>query len=326
MNSDQLIFLISPPRSGSSMLQQLICSNDTVHSLPEPWFMLSLINLFKKDSPISFNGFNHNGAIINRDRYLKLIPDGAENFKKRVKQLALDTYSDAFYSEKEKRLFLDKTPRYYHIIEELMDWFPNAKFILLVRNPLSVFTSIMDYNFDGKLDWLSREDRRHDIISSFEQVEKFKDLPKTHFVRYEDLVTNPVQCLTDINAYLGFEQSDKITQYEVSKEFKGSISIDTKSVHKHNKPVKDYLENWRKSVDTKQKKRLLLEYLELLDSTTLSNLGYNKNELKTQCLSLNPKKGNITFPFRFFTNNNGQGLKWFDKIYMKMISKSEFVW
>lgn len=55
-------------------------------------------------------------------------------------------YSNLYYlylREHNKKIFLGKTPRYYLIIDELLEVFPDAKYILLIRNPLAVLGSIM---------------------------------------------------------------------------------------------------------------------------------------------------------------------------------------
>ena len=61
-------------------------------------------------------------------------------YKGEVKKLALQLYSKEGLPGK---YVLDKTPRYYHILPELLELFPKAKFVLLQRNPLSVFASIL---------------------------------------------------------------------------------------------------------------------------------------------------------------------------------------
>jgi len=55
-----------------------------------------------------------------------------------------------------KRFFLDKTPRYYFIIPELKNVFPEAKFIILLRNPLAVLSSILNTWFQNNLQALQK--------------------------------------------------------------------------------------------------------------------------------------------------------------------------
>ena len=51
-------------------------------------------------------------------------------------QYASDSDSDSIY-------FLDKTPRYYLILKELEQVFPDAKFIFLFRNPVQIYASML---------------------------------------------------------------------------------------------------------------------------------------------------------------------------------------
>ncbi|NRB59423.1 MAG: sulfotransferase [Winogradskyella sp.] len=274
MTDSSLIFIISQPRSGSSLLQQLLLNNIEIVSSPEPWQMLSLIYTYKKNNIAS--SYNPFYAVENFTRYLDEREDGFEDYKNRVKKLALDLYKDRLG---EHQYFLDKTPRYYHIIKELYEFFPNAKFIFLVRNPLAVFASILDYNFKGDYKkFLKSEDRIDDLFLAPKLVEEgIKIIKDSITISYEDLITNTDNTLKKINSFLSLEtplQAD----YEVKGSFSNSKHVDTKSLDKHSKPVSDYLDSWKKTINTIQKKQLALEYLAKLQQVDSSR--YNIREIE----------------------------------------------
>ena len=100
--------------------------------------------------------------MLRQMEYLERYPGSLDEFKKDIQKLSLKLYN---YNQLDKGqlYFLDKTPRYYHIIQELKDLFPESKFVILVRNPVSVFSSIMDYNFKGDINKIFKDDRMHDL-------------------------------------------------------------------------------------------------------------------------------------------------------------------
>ena len=51
-----------------------------------------------------------------------------------------------------ERYFLDKTPRYHLVVDEIMELFPDAKFIFLWRHPLAMAASVIDRSARGQLE------------------------------------------------------------------------------------------------------------------------------------------------------------------------------
>ena len=105
-----------------------------------------------------------------------------------------------------KRLFLDKTPRYYFICDELRRVFPKAKFIFLLRNPLAVLASILETWV--KQDWSILRWYQADLLQAPRLIadaiagspspingERGETAPIT--VGYEDLVANPTSTVQE---------------------------------------------------------------------------------------------------------------------------------
>lgn len=297
MNGNQLLFLISQPRSGSSMVQQLLLNRDEISSSPEPWQMLSLIFTYKKHRVDT--GYNPKFAVNNFNRFLNSTEMKLQGYKNRLQTLALELYN-------EKRdgsiYFLDKTPRYYHIITELYDLFPDAKFIFLVRNPLSVFSSILDYNFKGDyFEFLKSQDRLDDLFLAPKTIQKALD-EQSNFIsiNYEDAVLSSEETINKICGYLSIPES-KNTLYELKDEFKESSALDTKSLHLHMEPVTDYIESWKKVLNTTQKKKLAIAYLQRLKSES-SFFHYDIDLLIWQVNKHKPSKRTFfNIPFRLLT-------------------------
>ncbi|MCW5519196.1 sulfotransferase [Aureitalea sp. L0-47] len=286
MRESDLIFLISQPRSGSSLVQQMILKSDEVSASPEPWQMLALVSTYKNFDITE--GYNQKFTSINFNRFLKEIDQGYEDYLQRIRTLSLKLYNDRTLGE---RYFLDKTPRYYHIIEELQELFPNAKFIFLVRNPLAVFASMLQYNFNGDIvRFLSSKDRIEDLFTAPQKIKNA--LQKSHYsllVKYEDIVTDSKNLSKMLFKYLNIQYDSNIT-YELDDKFKSSYAVDNKSLQKHNKPVKDYLYSWKQSIDTTQKKKTAIQYLSKLKSIHQDYFGYELQNIIEELMQHKPDK------------------------------------
>lgn len=319
----KLLFLISAPRSGSSLLQQILNSHPAIYSLPEPWLMLPLVYLTKEDKE-GRNAYNEAYAKINLRQFLDRVPNGRDNFQERIKEIGRLTYQDAVPKEAKYAYFLDKTPRYYHIVEELLEWYPDAKCILLARNPAAVFCSIMNYNFKGRTDWLSKNDRLHDIFTAPEVLCKYKNDSRVIFTRYEDLINHTPPTVKMIFQYLGLESTEEIQRgsYQIGDAFRHTSSIDQKSVGNHTQPVTKYLDGWKNTIDSHQKKRLLLDYLEKLGKETFTDLGYSFDSSMQTVKNIPTQKPLFTFSLKQLSNNYNKGLSLKQQLIIKSIKKT----
>lgn len=76
---EHLIFIISQPRSASSMLQLLLNSHPKITSLPEPWLILPLVYTFKY--PGVKADYNSSFAFHGLNDYLRSVDNGKEFLK-----------------------------------------------------------------------------------------------------------------------------------------------------------------------------------------------------------------------------------------------------
>jgi hypothetical protein len=320
-----LLFLISAPRSGSSLLQQILNSHHFIYSVPEPWLMLPLVYLVKEDKE-GQNCFNESHSRINLCQFLDSIPNGKKSFQERIKKIAKHTYEDAIPTGTTYTYFLDKTPRYYHIIEELLEWYPDAKFILLARNPVAIFCSIMNYNFKGQTTWLTKNDRLHDILTAPKVLCQFKNNDRVIYINYEQLINQTSSTLESVFQYLNLEPNEEIRQgsYHIESSFRNTSSIDQKSVGLHKNPVTDYLDRWKNTIDTYQKKRLLIDYMNELGENVFEELGYSFESTLKSVQELDVKKEMFSLSLKQISNNFNKGLGLKQQLLIKSLKKIGF--
>ena len=213
LNNNNIIFIISQPRSGSTFLQRILDNHSQIATSAEPWFLLPIFkNNFKLkiDANCDYDDEIANYAI---NQFKKLSPN-YDNYKNKH---LLNLYKDLCFDltrNGSKRYFLDKTPRYYQIIDKLLNEFPDAKYIMLIRNPVNVLHSMLKTWIKRDIGLLKKF--KSDLIYAPAILEKYINNSKIHKVKYEDLCLNTEIELKKILNYLNLKYEPNLL--DISKE------------------------------------------------------------------------------------------------------------
>lgn len=284
---ENLIFLISQPRAGSTLLQTLCANHPHIATSAEPWLMLHLVYALKAEGiSAEYDARHAHNALVD---FLALSADGEETYYSGIRAMAHVLYGKAI-EKSQKKIFLDKTPRYYHIIPELYKIFPQAKFIFLVRNPLSVLSSILFSWAHGY--WPQLAKNREDLITAPEQIINGIKLlgDNAIVVRYEDLVAHPEGTLKKICQQIGIEYGSAMSSYMHIDKAAGQMG-DSVGIVQHNKPCPMNQAKWMRLLDNKQTLHFVQAYLTELGEKTVSGLGYSYKDLAHQIDLASPCRG-----------------------------------
>ncbi|MBW1731455.1 MAG: glycosyltransferase [Deltaproteobacteria bacterium] len=280
---DNLLFLVSQPRAGSTLLQRVLGSHSQIHTLAEPWVMLHPIYAAKT------RGIETEyGAIYARhalEDFISELPAGYEDYYDGLREMARIWYG-RHLDKSGKCYFLDKTPRYYFIIPELIQLFPNAKIIVLLRNPLSVLMSILDTWVQD--DWRRLALHRHDLLTApFKLVQTIRELRNRVLVlHYEQFVTQPEQSIRRLCDQLKLPYEHVMRYYGIFRPPKGRMG-DNIGIEKYMEPSTDSLEKWKKSIRTPEKKMLAQLYLTLIGENIVTSMGYDFKALSEEVFAIN---------------------------------------
>lgn len=243
--------------------------------------MLPLLYATREDGWAAEYNAQYSAKALNG--FLAELPDGTEGWLSAVGNMASELYGTAL-RDSGKHIFLDKTPRYYLVISELLIAFPTAKFIFLTRNPLAVFASILKTNFKDNISGFGSVDRIKDVSDGPRLlVQGAKTAGERGIVvRYEDIVKDPGRSFEAICHHLEVEFVPGMLEYGSQVRFEGTSFVDPKSIYRHGRPVADYADQWIQTYANPQLNRLGREYLARLGTDTINGLGFDKASLLSE--------------------------------------------
>ena len=289
-----VIFIACQPRSGSTMLQRMLGGHDEIYTTSEPWVMLPGAFSLRDDGRSRYNSSIANKAI---ESFSTEALDGREEYIRLLRNHYTSIYNRALENRGET-YFLDKTPRYYYILKEIEKILPNSKIILLVRNPVSVLSSIINRWVGNR--WLNLKNFKDDIFRAPKNIAYAnKNLKNTTLVRYEDLIVNTEKNLGRILQFCGLPEEEGLKYYGDESMDEWRLG-DKNMVYEKNKPVRSTLGKW-KNVSSAQEWRVLWDYANKVDKKVIKEFGYNIDKIKASLNEIKPKKpySASTIPLNF---------------------------
>lgn len=295
LKGEHLIFLISQPRAGSTLLQKILSNHPKVHTTAEPWIMLhSVYALRSKGYEAEYQTNLAQKALKD---FLETFPNGEKAYLESLRLMHTYLYECALV-DSGKSYFLDKTPRYYNIIPELYQLFPEARFIILLRNPLAVLSSIVTTWM--KNSWYPLRWYQHDLIKAPHLlIEGIKLLDKKCLViKYENLLTSPEHEIEKICEYIGLSFSSEMITYDTNNTSKDALGYKAqKDIFYQGKPNDNNLNKWVQELENPQVWRLVNNYLHFLGKNTINQMEYSYEEMQKLLEKKRPHWSKLWYTF-----------------------------
>ena len=272
---ENLVFLISQPRSGSTLLQMILAGNPEIATTSEPWIALHPISAFHDDAIDPQYGANQAKQAL--FEFLKGSGVSIAFYKKQVSTFLRSLYSQAI-THQDKKYFLDKTPRYYYIIDDLYYLFPKAKFIILFRNPLAILNSVLKTWV--KDDYSLLVNNFDDLMIAPQKLVHFcREMPQSCFsVHYEKLVSDPEMVTGNLCDFLGIRYTQEMIDYgkRDDPEWKYGDQI---GIKKSSRPFGKSADKWKNGFEDSRDKMLAFSYLDALGKPLIGDMGYAYDEI-----------------------------------------------
>lgn len=287
-----IVFIISQPRAGSTLLQTMLSGHPDVHAPGEAWLMLPLtyaISGSRRDVCSPYDQCLADDAVGEFVR--ENLDHGWSELQAELGEVARKIYRSA-RERAQARVLIDKTPRYYWIIEDLLGMLPECRIILLRRNPLAVLSSIMQtWTRRKKVGFL--KDYRADLLEAPSRMAAAMSIEddRLYSLRYEDLVSAPESHLSKLQDFIGVEPVDGLERYGLVQRrtygdptgVHGSDRAQTGSLDKYLVHSGNRATDWR----------LLDDYRRFLGPDLLSRLGYDDEELRRELNAVKPAAASI---------------------------------
>ena len=136
----------------------------------------------------------------------------------------------AYNQHKTSSILGDKNPANTLYIDKIGKLFPNAKFIAIVRDPVDNVNSFMNVTFDSDDPKILAH--RWNFYNQHLVAFREKASHNFHILKYEDLVSNTTQSLTEIANFLKIEDNFSVENKETGKyKWQSNLSKDISNNH-----------------------------------------------------------------------------------------------
>jgi tetratricopeptide (TPR) repeat protein len=217
------IFIVGMPRSGTSLVHQILDSHSEVKGLGElnnvNKFVIPLLKSFNKEKA---EYFSETQLLTLRKQYLDSLP----------------------ISELNENIVVDKMPLNFRYIGFLLSCLPEAKVIHMNRDPMATCWSIFKYEFRGNAYSFNQED----IASYFGLYSDLMDFwrgifpGKIYDLCYEDLTSNQEEETQKLLAHCELDWDEKCLNFHDNK----TAVKTTSSMQVRKKMYQGSSEAWKK--------------------------------------------------------------------------------
>ncbi len=287
---ENLVFLVSQPRAGSTLFQRVLAAHPRIATASEPWVMLHPLYALREQGVEA--PYNAELAAAALKTFLNETPGKADDYDEGLRRMWTYLYSRITEQAGAGRThFVDKTPRYYLVIPELLKVFPAATVIVLMRNPLAVLCSLVSsWAEGGRLHHLHRwQQDLHDAPRLLADGGKQAGERGLVF-KYEDFLADPEAIARAVCSKIGVEYDPAMIDY-------GRTDLpvwefgDKKSVYKGGRPNPANADRWTADLADAQVWRLCDEYLRALGRDTIDAMGYSFDALRRTLDEHKPTRG-----------------------------------
>lgn len=208
------LFVVGMWRSGTSLLYALLNQHPDIGLMYES-DMLTLTPVFlfpRKTSWWSKKVDSWNQSLTRHKIDAAAIPENIHDLPGAFRAVA-----QQYASQKGATIWGCKSPTYYDSMNMFANWYPNAKFIVIWRDPADVCRSIV--RAARKAAWFARPGMDLRAILGYRRMKQEADKlvqrgAPIYQLQYDDLVGDPVRTLTEICDFIGIPFDPKMASLE----------------------------------------------------------------------------------------------------------------
>ena len=284
------MFLIGAPRSGSTLLARMLGSHSAVFAPAEPHLM----------PPLAHLGFHERvdeapyDPVITQQglrSFVALLPGGAADWLAALRR-ATDYLYERALEGSGRSLFLDKTPAYALVLDFLTQLYPDARYVVLTRHPIAIWSSYVDSFFDGDAAAAHAHNPLLErYVPAIARLLRERPVALVH-VRYEALVANPEAGLREICTFLGLPYEAGMIEYGRAEASGPAVARglgDPITVNRESRPTTRSVARWADALRSDAPRLAQCRGIaERLDDADLAVWGTPGPELRRALAELTP--------------------------------------
>lgn len=276
------VFVVGCPRSGSTMLGAMLGGHSDVVCIPEAQFLVKLMPEAGRDAPVDPAGLidriSHHWRFrvweFDLGQSRPTLGEIAPTFRATVEWL-VGRYGESI-GRQAAQIWVDQGPGNVLHIWKLLEHFPDAKFIHLIRDGRAVAASIMPLDWGPNEIYSATRFWKHLLAYGYVAGAALGPERMLH-VRYEDLVTDTERTMRRVATFVGIEFAPSMLSTTGLK-----LPSFTRYMHQliGAPPQSEGANKWRRTLSRRQ-----IEIFESEAGDLLPLLGYEQVFGKTQRLS-----------------------------------------
>ncbi len=280
--SVQPVFLLSVSRSGSTLAQRILAAHRGVATASEPWLMLPQAFALRERGVDA--EYLHRLLPTALEEFSRSLPGGLADYEAEVRELALRLYQRA--AGPDATHFVDKSPPYCLVAEELLRLFPEARFVFLWRSPPSVMAS-MTATWGPWRPTLMSADLFVGLPRLIAAYEANRE--RCHAANFERLAGGDREAWEELTAYLGIE-FEPAALSEFTAVDLGRKMGDPTGRRAYDALSSDPEGKWRQTLCNPLRREWCRRYLRFLGAERLATMGYDLDRLLAELDALPPSR------------------------------------
>ena len=202
IDNKKMIFIVGMPRSGTSLVEQILASHSKVYGCGELMFLEDIMRkkIFDKKE-ISIKKLNSMDDLT-------------------FVEIAKDYMNKIQNYDNEHEYLTDKAPLNFRWIGLIKILFPNSRIVHCIRSAKDNCISLYKNSFDDGLDWTYNQENLIKFYKGYEEIIQFwqKTFPGyIHNINYEELVNNPKKNVENLLKYCDLNFEEKCLEFYKNK-------------------------------------------------------------------------------------------------------------
>lgn len=279
----QLVFLIGSPRSGSTLLSRMLGAHSRIHAPDEPHLLtpMAYLGYYGRVDEAPYDPIISEAGIR---QLVRTLPHGEQDYLAALRACTDRIYQGLLAGRDTDTRLLDKTPAYALALDFVERLYPDARYVVLTRHPIAVWTSQVESFFDGDFEAAqARSPLLERYVPAIARFLRESSLPRVH-VRYGELVRDPRAQMERLAEFLDLDFEEAMVEYGRAGAGESARGLgDPTTVSREQRPTTGSLARWTGDLAGRPDAVAYAQrLLEQLADEDLATWGFERSEIRRE--------------------------------------------